>query len=163
MRQTGVMDISTTADFAASPLDVYAMLTDRAFLAAVAQESGALSHEESVVDGTTRTQMELPNTPELQKLAGKTMTVQQQVAWGPAGDDGARTAQLSLSIPGQPVSMPGTVTLAPGGRGTLVTVAGDLTVKIPLLGKKIEKAAAPAILEGIEVQQRVGDRWLAEH
>lgn len=163
VRQTGVMDISTTADFAADPLAVYTMLTDREFLAAVAQESGAVSHEESVVDGTTKTTMELPNTPDLAKFAGKTMTVVQEVTWGPATDDGARTGQLSLNIPGQPVSMPGTVTLAPGGRGTLVTVAGDLTVKIPLLGKKIEKAAAPAILEGIGVQQRVGDRWLAEH
>lgn len=157
------MDISTTADFAADPVAVFSMLTDRAYLEEVARASGATRQQVSVVDQTTRSEYDLPNPPELAKFAGSTLTVIQEIAWGPATDDGSRTGTLSLKVPGQPVSMPGTVTLAPGGRGTQVKVDGDLTVKIPLLGKKLEKAAAPAILEGIGMQQTVGDKWLAEH
>ncbi|GAB3621990.1 hypothetical protein GCM10027418_00720 [Mariniluteicoccus endophyticus] len=157
------MDISTTADFAADPTKVFEMLTDREFLVKVAEASGAVSHDVKVVDATTTSTRELPNPPEMQKFAGKTLTVVETINWGPASDDGSRTGTLDLKVPGQPVSMPGTVTLAPGGRGTTVTVQGDLSVKVPLLGKKIEKAAAPAILEGLEIEQRVGDQWLAEH
>ncbi|GAB3703680.1 DUF2505 domain-containing protein [Mariniluteicoccus flavus] len=155
------MDISTTADFAADPQTVYAMLTDEAFLTEVAKASGATEHEVAVSGSTTRSKRVLPNPPEMAKFAGPSLTVIEEVVWGEAGPDGSRTGTLDLKVPGQPVTMPGRVSLAPGGRGTQITVNGDLTVKIPLLGKKLEKAAAPAILEGIGIQQQVGDKWLA--
>ncbi len=43
----------------------------------------------------------------------------------------------------------------------MVDLTGDLKVAIPFLGKKLEQAAAPAVLAGFRTQQRVGDR-LAE-
>ena len=52
--------------------------------------------------------------------------------------------------------------LGPGGRGTTVHLDGELKVAIPLLGKKLEQASAPAVLAGFRTQQRVGDRWLED-
>ena len=51
--------------------------------------------------------------------------------------------------------------LRPGGRGTLVDFTGDFSIKVPFLGGKLEAQAAPALLEGFAVQQKVGDEWLA--
>ena len=40
-------------------------------------------------------------------------------------------------------------------------VSGELKVAIPLLGRKLEESAAPAVMAGYRTQQEVGDRWLA--
>ena len=45
---------------------------------------------------------------------------------------------------------------------TIAQLTGDLKVAIPLLGKKMEQSAAPAILAGFRTQQKVGDAWLAK-
>ena len=74
---------------------------------------------------------------------------------------GSRTGKLELTIPGQPVSMRGQMRLTSGGPGTIAEMTGDLKVAIPLLGKKLERAAAPAVLAGFNTQQKVGNDWLA--
>ena len=68
-----------------------------------------------------------------------------------------------LTVERQPVSLRGTLHLAPGGRGTTVRLVGELKVNVPLLGRKLEQSAAPAVLAGFRTQQSAGDRWLAEH
>jgi hypothetical protein len=54
------------------------------------------------------------------------------------------------------------VELAAVGPGTVAELTGDLKVAIPILGKKLEQSAAPAILAGFRTQQKVGDSWLAK-
>ena len=60
-----------------------------------------------------------------------------------------------------PADVVGTVTLAPGGRGATLTYGGELTVRVPVLGSSLARQAAPALLEALDVQQRVGDEYLA--
>ena len=43
-----------------------------------------------------------------------------------------------------------------------MTIAGDLKASIPLLGGRVEKAAAPAVVEAIRAEERTGQRWLAD-
>jgi hypothetical protein len=43
----------------------------------------------------------------------------------------------------------------------VIDIVGELKVAIPLLGRKLEEATAPAIIAGYQTQQEVGDRWLA--
>ena len=66
-----------------------------------------------------------------------------------------------MSVLGQPVTLKGRLQLAPGGRGTIVDLTGELKVAIPFLGKKLEQSAAPAVMAGFRTQQQVGDRWLS--
>ncbi|MDN5725113.1 MAG: DUF2505 domain-containing protein [Propionibacteriales bacterium] len=157
------MDISSRAEFAADPSTVHAMVTTKEYLDQVCRASGAQEYSTEVTGAVTKSSRTLPAPDNAKRFTGPTLTVVEQISWGEAGNDGARVGQLVLTVPGQPAGMKGTVTLAPGGRGTVVTLAGDLKVNIPLLGKKLEQAASPAILEGFGVQQRVGDEWLASH
>jgi hypothetical protein len=43
----------------------------------------------------------------------------------------------------------------------VLDIVGELKVAIPLLGRKLEEATAPAVISGYHTQQEVGDRWLA--
>lgn len=137
------------------------MLTDQTYLEQVCVASHALSYECRVVGTTTHSRRELPAPDQAKKFTGPSLTIVEEVVWGAADAQGGRTATLSLTVPGQPMTMKGTATLAPTGTGSVVSVTADLKVNIPLLGKKLEQSAAPAILEGLKIQETVGRDWLA--
>ena len=44
--------------------------------------------------------------------------------------------------------------------GAIESVQGDLKARIPLIGARIEKAAAPAIESAIRVERETGQAWL---
>jgi len=155
------MDISTHLDFAAEPDAVFAMMTDQAYLEEVCVASESISYDASVSGSTTTTSRTLAAPESAARFTGAELTVKEEVAWSGAGAGGARTANLSMTVLGQPVTLKGRLDLAPGGRGTVVDLTGELKVAIPFLGKKLEQAAAPAVLAGFRTQQRVGDDWLA--
>ena len=155
------MDISTGLDFAAHPADVFAMMNDQQYQEQVCVASEAISYEVSVAGPTTHTSRTLPAPESAARFTGPQLTVVEDVSWGVAESDGSRTGTLQMIVQGQPVTLKGQLRLTPGGRGTTVKLTGDLKVAIPLLGRKLEQAAAPAVLAGFHTQQRVGDRWLA--
>ena len=155
------MDISTGLDFAASPQDVYAMMTDQAYLEEVCVASESLSYDASVNGSSTRTSRTLSSPESAARFTGPQLTVVEEVQWGEAGTDGTRTGMLTMTVLGQPVRLNGRLQLRPGGRGSTVDLTGELKVAIPLLGRKMEQSAAPAVLAGFRTQQQVGDRWLA--
>lgn len=154
------MQLTAQQDFAAAPADVAAMLTDRAFLEKVCEASEALKHSVTVEGTHTTVSRTLKAPSAAAKFTGETITIVEDVRWSQAAANGSRTGALLLTVPGLPVEMKGTIALAPGGKGTRVDYAGDLNVNIPFVGKKLEQSAAPAVLEGITLQQRVGDDWL---
>ena len=59
-----------------------------------------------------------------------------------------------------PISMNGTMKLAPSAVGTRIDIDGDLKATIPLIGGKIEKAAAPSIIKAMDKEQQTGTAWL---
>lgn len=155
------MQLTAQQDFAAGPDEVAAMLTDRAFLEKVCVASEAIKHSVAVEGTHTTVSRTLKAPSAASKFTGETITIVEDLRWSTAAQDGSRTASLNLTVPGLPVEMTGTVRLAAGGRGTRVDYAGDLRVNIPFVGKKLEQSAAPAVLDGITLQQSVGDDWLA--
>ena len=155
------MDISTGLDFAAAPQDVYAMMTDQAYLEEVCVASESVSYDASVNSSRTRTSRTLPAPESAARFTGPQLTVVEEVEWGEPGSDGGRTGTLTMTVVRQPVRLNGQLQLRPGGRGTTVKLTGELKVAIPLLGRKLEQSAAPAVLAGFRTQQKVGDRWLA--
>lgn len=154
------MEITSRNDFAAAPDAVATMLTTKEFLEKVCEASGATSYEVTADGDHTVTRRELPTPPQAQKFAGATLTIVEDVTWSAAKADGSRDGRLDLQVPGMPVTMHGSATLKPGGKGTVVTYSGDLKVNIPFIGKKVEQQAAPAIVEALSIQQRIGDDWL---
>jgi len=155
------MDITSRLEFSAPPADVYAMMTDKAYLEEVCVASQSLSYDATVDGNVTHTSRNLPAPDSAARFTGPTLTVKDDTTWGEAAADGSRTADVRLTVLGQPVNMKATMKLSPGGRGSVVELDGELKVAIPLLGKKLEQAAAPAVLAGFRTQQQVGDEWLS--
>ncbi len=149
------MMISATAHFTADPARVYALQTDRNFLEEVARAGGAVKFDVEIDGNRTRLSRSLPSPDIAKKIVGDTITIIESYVWGDAAADGSRTAQLDVAVPGTPGRMTGTATLSPTDSGSQIHVAGDLVVRIPLVGKKLEQAAAPAVTAGVEVQERV--------
>ena len=155
------MDIATRLDFAADPAAVFAMMTDRKYQEEVCVASESISYDVTISGDSTSTSRTLPSPESAARFTGPQLTIKEDTAWGGAGVDGSRTADLTMTVLGQPVTLKGTLRLAPGGRGTTIDLDGELKVAIPLLGKKLEQASAPAVMAGFRTQQTVGDDWLA--
>lgn len=155
------MDITTHVEFAADPTTTFGILTDPGFLEEVARDSQGTNIEVSVDGDTTTSKRDLPAPEMARKLTGPTLRIEEIVAWGPAEADGSRTGDLTVQVQGQPAKMRGTVRLAPGGPGSVADVTGDFKVNVPLMGKKIEKMAAPLVVEGIKMWGTVAAKRLA--
>ncbi len=157
------MDISTDLDFAADPATVYAMMLDRGYQEQVCVDSQSRRWEVEITPPTTWTSRTLDAPDSAARFTGPELTILETTTWGEAGPDGSRDATLVLTVDKQPVALNGRLRLAPGGRGTTVRLTGELKVNVPLLGRKLEQGAAPAVLAGFRTQQRAGDTWLSQH
>jgi hypothetical protein len=155
------MQIHASNDFAASPDQVFTMLTDPVFLRANALATEPLEHDASVDGLVTRTRRVLASPSVVARLTGPTMAIIDQVTWD-AVDGPQRHGTTMIEVEGMPAKLVGTVRLAPGGRGTVLDYDGELTVGVPIIGPSLAKQAAPLLLEALEIQQRVGDEYLSQ-
>jgi hypothetical protein len=162
------MKISDLIDYAATPQEVFVMLADEGFQNRKCEATGALRHTVSIQEQDGRTiimctrDMPSDGFPAFVKnMVGETLAVAETQDWGPPGHDGARSGRLTVDIPGAPLGLTGDLSLAPGGQGSLETIEGDLKANVPMLGRKIEEAAAPAIRSAIRVESETGAAWLA--
>lgn len=163
------MEITETIEYAASPEAVYAMLTDPEFQkqkcvdldnqhydsAVTPAGDGArvVTHREDSTDG-------MPGA--VRSFVGDALKITETYEWAGAGPDGSRTADLLVEVAGAPVAMRARVQLVPEGQGSRLRLAGDLKASIPLVGRKVEKSAAPAIVHALRSEAQTGRRWLAE-
>jgi uncharacterized protein YndB with AHSA1/START domain len=162
------MKISETITYAAPPETVYAMVTDPAFQERKCVEAHAHRHEAAVSpagDGArvvTKRDLPADDLPDFAKsIVGQTLSVTETYEWGGAAADGSRSGTLTVEVAGAPVALRSNVRLLPSGGGTQITIEGDLKASIPLFGGKVEKAAAPAVIDAIHSEQRTGTVWLA--
>lgn len=163
------MKLQEEIRYDAPPADVAAMLADPAFVEDKCRRTGAI--EQTVeVDGdaggaftvTTVRTMPTDDFPDVaRKFVGETVVIKQVDSWHAAGADGSRTGDVRLKIAGAPVELLGTMTLTPAGGGTVQELLGDLKASVPLLGGKLEKAAAPAVVMALRKEGEVGREYLA--
>jgi hypothetical protein len=159
-------NFSERSEFTAGPAEVWAVLVDPAFLVARAERSGALGHDESVTaeGGTTIvTSSRTVGTDRLPQAAsrflGTTAVVDQVERWAPADADGSRRGQLTLTIRSAPVELTATVVLTAVGTGSAYELTGSLTVRVPLLGGSVEKAALPGLLDLVRSEVELAREW----
>ncbi len=160
------MELSHTHRYAASAAEVQQMLTDAAFRERVCERQHALSHEVSVTGAGPVAQVLVRQTQAMTgapavatRLTGDTVSLEQREVWR-----SATTADLSISLPGKPVELRGgrlTLTDLPDG-GCEQVVSGDLKVKVPLVGGKLEAMLADVIRAAMRRQGEVGDAWLGQ-
>jgi uncharacterized protein YndB with AHSA1/START domain len=162
------MKISASIDYAATPKEVFDMLADEEFQNRKCVATGALSHTVSIRSQGDRTiivstrDMPTNDFPSfIQSMTGDTLAVTETQDWGEPGSDGTRQGTITVDMAGAPLDLTGTLLLAPDGQGSVETVEADLKGKIPIIGRKIEQAAAPAIESAIRVESETGKAWLA--
>ncbi len=145
---------------------VYALITDQAFRTESCSNQGAHDFDVTVEpsgEGATvtviRTQeADMPDF--VKKLTGSTVKVKQTEVWSGPDSAGNRTADVKVSIIGQPAEMTGTARLYAEGDGTAFTLDGDVKVSIPFIGKKIEPEVAKAIRASLREEVEYGQTKL---
>jgi hypothetical protein len=156
------MRFSHDLTYDASPDDVLAMLADSAFREKVCTAMHAVRRDVSV-DGAgagmdvvvdqTQPAKGIPSFAK--KFVGEEIRVVQREEW-----TGADAASLVLEIPGKPGSFRGTIALAADGTGTVESVTGDVKVKIPVVGGRLEGLIGDLLRAALETEERVGRAWL---
>jgi len=157
------MKVAHTARYGASPDAVRAMLLDLGFRAQVCAAQGALHHEVVITGDPGSVEVVVTRTQSMEgapaaavKLTGGTVRLVQRETWG------ALDAALALDIPGKPARLSGSIALVPtvpGGCDQVVT--GEVTVRIPLVGGKLERLITDVLVAGLEREAEVGAGWLA--
>lgn len=146
-----------------TPEQVYAMLSDPAFREEVCERQKYPKRTVTITpsgDGMEvrvdqyRPATEVPSFA--RKLVGDEINILQEEQWSSPTD-----AALSVTIPGKPGSMIGTVALRGHDGGTTETVAVEVKVNIPLLGGKLEDFIGGMLLRALKAENKVGVDWLA--
>lgn len=165
------MDLTKETHYEATPTQVFTMLCDEAFRTKVCEATYALSYEVTVtpgaagVDGdvTVRVRRVFPAKvpPAAKKLIGDTLDVVQTERWDAPAADGSRHAELLIEVEGKPARMTGSMQLQAVDGGSRHVVEGKLKASVPMIGRRIEEAAARPISRGLEIEGELGTAWLA--
>lgn len=142
--------------------DVAAMLADPAFREAVATYQHALRSSATITprgDGQ-RAVVEIVHGTEhvpsfARKFVGEEIPIVQQEDW--VGD---AHADVSVTIPGKPGDMTGTLDLAQVGEDVVESVRLRVKVSLPLVGGRIEDLIAGLLTHAFRAENRVGVKWL---
>ena len=144
---------------------VAAMLADPAFREEVCDVQGVLRRTVTVdgdaasgsMDVTIDQVQAADGIPSFaKKFVGDEINIVQEETWtSPTHGD------ITVTIPGKPGEMSGTVRLAESGGATTETVALDIKVGIPLVGGKIEALIAGLLLKALKAENRVGRDYLS--
>ena len=157
------MHFSAQHTYDASPDRVFAMLTDADFLGSMMTSPSIKSHQVSV-DGThTVIAADAPAPSQIKRFTGDTLTITLDIDWCTVTPEGGRTGPITVVVAKLPAKLSGTATVAPQGSGTTVTYEGEFSIRIPLVGGKLEGMAAPYITKVFDAQHLAGQDWLAEH
>ena len=160
------MKFTRAIEYDASTAEVYAMVTSPVFQRHKCQVSGALKHwvdmsgSDLPVVTVCRTVATDGFPDAFRSLLGTTLEVTETYRWHSDARHTAPSAEMTVSIGDFPVGLAAEVTLRPVGDGTEMVIDGDLTARIPLLGGKVEKAAAPALEDAIASEHEAGLLWL---
>jgi hypothetical protein len=147
----------------ATPEAVAAMLADPAFREQVCQALHVLRHDVSLQGAGAGMSVVVDQTQPAQgvpsfakKFVGDEIRIVQRETWRDTTN-----ADLDIEIPGKPGTMRGGIALVADGRRTVETVSGDIRVKLPLVGGRIEEMVGDIFRSALRTEQRVGAAWLA--
>ncbi|MBL0749767.1 DUF2505 domain-containing protein [Nocardioides baculatus] len=138
---------------------VAAMLDDTGFREEVLERQRVVRGS-AVIDGDVVTIEQVRSADDIpsfaKKFVGDEILIVQTENW-----TSPTSADVRLTIPGKPGEAVGTMELVESGGTTTETIDLDLTVKIPLVGGKIEQLIAGIFSAALDVEQKVGREWLA--
>jgi len=143
-----------------APLDeVAAMLTDPAFRERVLERMQVLRGHATVEGGVVTIDQVHPATglPSFAtKLVGDEIHIVQVESWRTPDH-----ADVEVTIPGKPGEMRGTAALVESGGRTTEQIDLQVTVRLPLVGGRIEGLVADMLGKALDKEHETGTRWLA--
>lgn len=161
------MKLSESFSYSGADVEaVYGLITNQAFRTESCANQGSTDYKVTVEpagDGATvtvvRTQeADMPDF--VKKLTGNTVKVKQTEVWSGPDASGNRSADVKVSIIGQPAEMNGSALLRSSNTGTEFSLNGDVKVSIPFIGKKIEPEVAKAIRSSLREEVEYGQSKL---
>ena len=151
--------LSKKLTYDASADAVAAMLDDPAFREAVLERQ-RVKRGSVAIDGDVARIEQVRSADDIpsfaKKFVGDEIVIVQTETW-----TSAHGADVELAIPGKPGEAVGTLALVESGGTTTETVELDVSVKIPLVGGKIEAMIADMIGHALDVEHQVGVEWLS--
>jgi hypothetical protein len=158
----GGMRFQHTSTYAAPVDEVFAMFTDQAWRKRVGEAQGVVSSDVTITPQGAGARVvidQVQNTAGLpaiaKKIAGDTTRAVVTEVWTSPSQ-----GTIEILAPGKPTQAKGTVSLVADGAGTRHVTDLEVTVKVPLLGGRLENLMADNIGRGLEVEQAVGVAWL---
>lgn len=155
------MQLTYEHTYNGTPEQVVALMQNEEFITDVAQHAGATSHDVRVEGNVTQLRMSLPVPADVAKFVGKDVDLTQRFDWSEPAADGSSTGKVDVTVKGFPVSVDANAVLRPAGEVTSGHYTGDLRVRIPLVGGKVEKMIAPFIEQAFAGIERRAQEWLA--
>jgi len=157
------MKFSHRLTYDAAPADVLAMLADPAFREKVCVAMRATRRDVSI-DGAPESMKVVVDQTQpakgipsfAKKFVGDEIQIVQHEQW-----KGGSGATLKVEIPGKPGALDGSIALSQNGSGTVEAVEGDIKVKIPMIGGKLEALIGDLLASALRTEERVGKAWLA--
>lgn len=156
------MKFTHRAEYPAAPDVVFAQLCAQEFQDAKcdATTTGRWSADVSTAADRTviTTERHLPThgLPDVAKsFVGATLTVVEVQTWGPADEDGRRVADLNLHVKGAPMTLRGWIRLSPTESGSIHELEAELRAGVPLIGGRLEKAAAEPLTTAADIETRL--------
>lgn len=142
-----------------APTDaVMEMLLEPAFREAVCEAQHATSHHVQSAPPVMHVEytQQVRGIPSFAtSFVGDTIDVVQDETWS------GSSAKVTIRIPGKPGTISGTFTVAERGGRTVESARLDVTVKMPLVGGKLESLIADLLLKALKREERTGQEWLA--
>jgi hypothetical protein len=163
------MKVASRHTYAAPPDEVFAAMTSPEVLA---QKYRSLGHRDVEIvehvdgdDGTrVRSRRRVPmDVPGFAKRFLKPLnTVEQTDVWTPPTKRGERHGTWTVSASGVPVSVGGTLHLAPvRGGATLVEIEGEVTCSLPLVGGRLASFVGGDVERTMHAEEAFNDAHLS--
>jgi hypothetical protein len=89
------------------------------------------------------------------------LVIHRHESWGALDGERAR-GRFSAGVEGMPGKAEGTLTLAPDTNGAFVVIEGEVEVKIPFLGSKVEGMIVDELVGLFDSEQAFTTKWLSE-
>lgn len=155
------MDLNYRHTYNGSAERVVELMRTKEFVEDIARHGGAKSYDVTIDGEVTRLSMSLAAPANIAKVIGAQIQLSQVMSWGEPDAEGNRPGSVTVDVAGVPVHVDAAAVLRPTGQATSEAgFTGTLTVRIPLLGRKIEQQVAPMIAEAFAgIERRVND-WL---
>jgi hypothetical protein len=149
---------------------VFAAITDEEYLQARLREIGgpgsALLDHEATPEAARYELRQGLSEKDLPPIVGKVMNGDLAIVRTETLNrlqPGRYSGDVDVAIPGAPASASGTMALADDGDGSLFEVHADVTVRVPLIGGKIEEIVADQVRRLLEAETQFTVRWLGSH